>query len=579
MDRYWPFPVTSWLKDETLFSLCSRIHRVSGNIFANKTCQQLFQHPLAGSQHDFPARVDQFIEQSKGAYGDSNAVINRTLLPYFLPWKSEALSKRAVARVRDTNVGPLKFLLGISTSRFRAHLPLKACNGCMSDDRQHYGVAYWHLMHQYPGVWVCLDHREPLREANVKATGVGRFLWYLPDEELLNPVPILEPSTLEALLRFALLTHQSTTALRGGHIDAQRLAVVYAARLSTLTNTTNQNRLTRRALGTRYAMSVAPLRLIAELSALAANAEQGCSQLARIQRNLTSAHPIRHLSLIQWLYADWADFWQHYSSTETFQPCPSANHILSRPKPRSQPTSRPERQAFLTLLEQESTSISAAALLMGISTQTALTWATDAGITVKRRPKLIVSTVREKIIQGLAKGEDKQSIATELSLSIQSITRVLQTEIGLREVWREALMQRRTVEHREKWTIAVKQNPQASKKILRMIEPGTFAWLYRNDRDWLHEKQLAIPSIGSNNVALNWDARDTDLAHMVDQAVLQYALLHPGERVTLQRLYQALPELKRRLSQLGRLPLTQAAISAATTRSHTTENHNGSLFG
>lgn len=579
MDRHWPFPISSWLDDETLFSLCSRIHRVSGNVFASVTCQQLFQHRTAGSQHDFPARIDRFVERSKGAYGQSNEIIARTLLPYFLPWKSETLAAQAMARVRHTNAGPLKFLLGISTSRFRAHLPLKACDGCISDDKNRNGVAYWHLTHQYPGVWICPRHHEPLREANVKATGVGRFLWFLPSDELLNPAPTLDSSAQQALLRFALLTLESVKALQERHIDSQRLAIAYASRLTAHKKEIGWDRPTNRTVGMHYSNSVAPLRQVAELSALAANAEQGRDQLARIQRSLnTSTHPLRHLSLIQWLYVDWADFWQHYSSTKASQPL-CTDHPPSKPPPESSPGRSLKRQAFFDQLKQRSTSISAAARAVGISTNTAMAWATEAGIAVKQRPKLVHGSVREQVIQKLRTGENKQSVADTLGLSIQSITRVLQTEIGLRTAWREALNKRHRLDCRGKWTTAMKQNPNASKKTLRLIEPATFAWLYRNDLEWLNEKQLALRTIRSNNVSLDWDTRDTDLAHAVTKAALQCVLQHPAKKVTLQMLYQALPELKRRLSQLGRLPLTQAAIIAAITNGHAIPRNDLPLFG
>lgn len=580
MDRHWPLPVSSWLDDETLFSLCSRIHKVSGNVFASVTCQQLFQHRLTGSQHDFPARIDQFVERTKGTYGNSNEIIGRTLLPYLLPWKSKTLSAQAVARVRHTNVGPLKFLLGISTSRFRAHFPLKACDGCMSDDKNRNGVAHWHLTHQYPGIWMCPRHHEPLREANVKATGVGRFLWFLPSDALLNPAPMLDSSAQQALLRFALLTLESVTALRSHHIDPQRLAIVYASRLHSNADGISLGRLTRIALGAHYAESVAPLREVAELSALAANAGQGSNQLARIQRSpSTSTHPLRHLSLIQWLYADWADFWQHYSSTETCHPA-CADRSISKPQAKLSPEEHPQRQAFLTQMKKGSASISAAAQIVGVTVHTAMSWATEAGIAIKHRPKRIHESARQQIIQKLRKGGNKQSIANELGLSTQSITRVLQTEIGLRVAWREALTKRRCAECREKWLTAMKRNPHASKKTLRLIEPAPFAWLYRNDREWLNEKLLAVPSIGRNNVSVDWDKRDADLAHAVSKAALQCFLHQPAQKINVQKLYQTLPELKRRISQLGRLPLTQAAIIAATNSStHVAEGDNGSLFG
>ena len=59
----------------------------------------------------------------------------------------------------------------------------------MDADLAKYGWRYWHLAHQYPGVWACAEHGTFLRESNIKATGVGRFQWHLPDKGALVALP------------------------------------------------------------------------------------------------------------------------------------------------------------------------------------------------------------------------------------------------------------------------------------------------------------------------------------------------------------------------------------------------------
>ncbi|UUZ77528.1 hypothetical protein LP414_10400 [Polaromonas sp. P1(28)-13] len=64
-----------------------------------------------------------------------------------------------------------------------AHARMKACEACMKDDCAAFGWAYWHVDHQYPGMWICQKHSQQLRESTFKATGVERFQWHLPAEE------------------------------------------------------------------------------------------------------------------------------------------------------------------------------------------------------------------------------------------------------------------------------------------------------------------------------------------------------------------------------------------------------------
>ena len=77
--------IDQWLPDETLFSVCSRIHTLSGRQRPDPTCLSLFGHPRQGSAHDIPIRVDEFTERTNGVFGDSQSVIlERTILPFFL---------------------------------------------------------------------------------------------------------------------------------------------------------------------------------------------------------------------------------------------------------------------------------------------------------------------------------------------------------------------------------------------------------------------------------------------------------------------------------------------------------------
>ena len=50
-------PAMEWLPDETVFSLCSRLHFLSGHHVPTKTNQLLFGTARAGSAHDVPAHV------------------------------------------------------------------------------------------------------------------------------------------------------------------------------------------------------------------------------------------------------------------------------------------------------------------------------------------------------------------------------------------------------------------------------------------------------------------------------------------------------------------------------------------
>lgn len=128
-------PLLQWLPGETFYSLCSRHHRFSGHPVSAYTTKSLFGHRHGGNQHDFPSRLDAFVERVEGVHGDAEHIARkRTLLKFYAPFNRPSAIEDAVASMRSTSVAHLKYKLGILTSRFRAHHPLKACPACMAAD-------------------------------------------------------------------------------------------------------------------------------------------------------------------------------------------------------------------------------------------------------------------------------------------------------------------------------------------------------------------------------------------------------------------------------------------------------------
>src|SRR3546814_5850196 len=71
-------------------------------------------------------------------------------------WSSDVCSSDL--RLCAGNASTIKGLLWLPASRIRANHPLKFCFLFLESDRRQSGVAYWHLTHQLPGVWICPAH-------------------------------------------------------------------------------------------------------------------------------------------------------------------------------------------------------------------------------------------------------------------------------------------------------------------------------------------------------------------------------------------------------------------------------------
>lgn len=556
-----------WLPGETLFSLCSRQHHLWGYSLSSRSTEIMFGGKRLGTQHDFPSGLDAFALRTEGQLGSAIEIArDRTMLRFYRPFLGTADIDHAALAMRGLAVAHLKFRLGLLTSRFRANHPLKACVACMHADLAEHGWVYWHLVHQFPGVWMCPVHGTPLRISQVKSTGVERFLWSRPAEgHLVDPWPASDGAQRSALMRLSQLTLALVESDRAdGWLGVDAVQTTLRARLRErgwLTATGNA----RLALAAAdYLQHCLKLRLPSELASLPSTVEEAQTQIGRLIRTLRSGvHPIRLLVAIDWLFSKADDFLALHAGASDADPDRPSNKITAS---ASQPTSELARRARLAELMRSGTSATAAAKEIGIDVSTAMAWAAAEGVQVPRRPKFLNAEVRASLLHCLRKGMDKADAAGRHSISLETVTRLLHTEIGLHSAWkaaRAAAAQRRA---RGAWQKLLCDHPALGVKLLRAMDPASYAWLYRNDREWLTDNAPAKVASHSNprQSTVRWDERDLSLSAEVEKAVER--LSRPGRPLQLWKIYQAVPELKPKLAVLRRLPLTQQVIERAVGR-------------
>jgi len=555
-----------WLPDETLFSLCSRHHLLSGNYKSRTTCLQLFGHSHQGLAHDFPSRIAHFCKVTKDQLGTSNEIVlSRTLLPFYLPFADRELGRTATRSMTGDSIGGLKFRLGLLTSGFRANHPLKACRTCMSVDREQAFIAYWHLPHQLPGVLICPIHHELLQYSNQKATGVGRFMWTLPsDQDMACPTMErpLSSSAKSIALSLAQLAIHITRNHNQERFDQSRLAKTYRSRLTTLGFTRGKSQSLRADIVSKsYVDFLSPLICHPELQTLLSDQSHAATDVRRLTSGLAAIHrpihhPLRHIALIAWLFESYSNFKATYDSVVH-----ESNTAHSTRTTRAHPL----KAQFLDLIGQ-GTAISTASRSLGVDPSTGMAWASTSGKDVQllKRPSKIKSDLHDSITASLRAGETKAAVAEQALVSASTINRILKTVPGLQSDWKLATYLKVQNEKRLAWRMALERNPHSGIKGIRIVEPSAYAWLYRNDADWLRAQKDELPPQSRHSKSpVNWDVRDHDLCQLVRTTCMHIAQEAPYKRIKLWQIYQRIPGLKTKLERMDKLPLTQAAIRSA----------------
>lgn len=556
-----PLIPLEWLPDETLFSLCSRHHRLSGNRLPATTCRTLFGHPRQGCAHDFPSRIDSFALATRGCLGSAEQIVyDRTLLPYFLPFAQPEIGRAAIDAMRGPSIGGLKFRLGLLTSGIRAHHPLKGCLDCIEDDLRSYASAYWHRSHQLPGAAVCLKHKTWLCASNRKASGVGRFEWLLPHASHLipiskGPVPVPALKLAQAAIALSSAAPGQTSAP-----DHTRQCYRQALREKGLMVGAEPYRLRHKEAGAEFAEFRRALT-VAISGGPPPSINEAAAEVARlIYKPRSGTHPLKHLLLITWLFPSFEEF---SAQCRTDRRVPVGQP--QRPDECAEPARGAQKRVFFALLGS-GLAVSTASGRVGVDAATGMAWAAAQGIATPRRPKILKPEVHARMVKALMGGAGKDDAASIGGVSVSTVTKVLRTEVGLRQAWRSAQFNTARDHHRSCWLNALDANPQSGVKVARLLEAASYAWLYRNDRTWLTENTRPTALIASSQ-RIDWDARDADLASAVRIAALDILNQSRTRAVRLWQLYQQVPELKAKLAQLDRLPLTRAAVFQAATSS------------
>lgn len=566
---FWQLPhITKWLPQETLYSFASRHHHISGNVLPAETSMQLFGHRRQGSSHDMPSRIDEFVRRTEGILGDPDSVIHEhTLLPFYFPYRTELDSVNAISTVRHAGNGGLKGQLGILASRFGASHPLKACSECILYDQQYIQVAYWHMEHQWPGAWVCLRHQKLLQYAQFKVNGEGRFHWCLPLDVLYATG--MEQKRFEAshdlVVRLTECACGLSTFPKGFHFSPTRLASTYQNRLRELGCFGTTKRFKSAEFLQLLEVVCRPLSHVHGLKILNGTDVPLLNQFSRlIDEHRGVAHPLKHFVIVLALFNNWEMFLAAYGATAAMLEGYESSNDRVAPKDLDRPLIKTQKIALVEAIKN-GLCITAAAQSFDVAVATAMAWAAEAGIHSPKRSKFFSQERRKIAIQMLSNGGSKEETATAVSVSMQTITLLLRTEPGLRAKWNQVKFDRTQKETRASWTRMSKKFRPISGHLLRKMLPSVFAWLYRNDRNWLEDYNSALlRPLRTNNSNIRWDARDVNYSQAIDAAALALHLARPGSQIRLANLCNSIPELKARLSNLDQLPLTHAAITRAT---------------
>lgn len=472
-----PFFLQRLFPDETLYSWCARYHRLSGNRLARDTSLQLFGSATAGFLHDMPSHVGAFAERTRQKLGTAEHLCRQhTLLSYYIPFRSATLIKESITAMTGNSVRDLKFRLGLPASRVGANHPLKACPRCMVEDVGATGIAYWHMDHQYPSVWICPKHGCTLMQCTSRTKTTKRLQWVLPDtveQESWCDFGAPQGTGLKFLQKLAQISSDAVRST-GPNVNQNMLrdcCLMAAHKRGWLQDSGRANLTAIRLAFLGHTAGIPSVPGFEFVRGVAA--QDGGFLGGMLRSDRAHKHPVKYFTLIAFLFDSWGEF------------AKAANERGSGSDQHSIFEADPRRSLLAQRVRHEGLSVSEAARQLDLPFSKAMYWAKKDDLPFERRPRIIDAHLAQMIADGLTRGLNCEEIAHESGTTIDAVRRYRDTHADVREAWNSARSVLQREEFRHDFLKVMHANPNAHQTQLRKTPGSHFDWLRTHDLEWL----------------------------------------------------------------------------------------------
>jgi len=516
--------------DELLYSMCAKYVATMKYALSNQSVvEDLFGASHARAVVDLPSRINHLISVlPHGHQLDANLLLAKhTMLPFYGPFLPDNRYDRIKTGMLQKRNQGVHLSLGIIGSQIALPKFLQYCPICYEQDRNQYSEAYWHRIHQAPGVFVCPEHEVWLESTKIPSHGSHAFVVAEAGISNLSPRFINEHDIVANDL---LMISQSVSWLLNKGlvpIGLDDLKKRYLAALISRGFATHSGRVrTCKLIETfkkRYTSELLKL-LNCEISG-----HSDRSWLARMVQTNQPQSPVRHLLLIHLLEYTLEEF---FKLETTYTPFGNGPWLCLNPVcPKHKKATIKEFQLGYSLNVQRRPVGTFACLSCGFTYSRIGPDLTPAD-----------STRISRIIKyGRVWDEELERMWFDLTIPIKDIcTRLgVHYETVRRHLHRLGLSLKRDGSQRwntseimqetgaanldlcrQLWLKEINREPQP--KLFQLIQtiPQVYRTLYQLDAEWLnsHKPQVNRKRKWSR-IPVDWDARDRWLVNQVDGAV------------------------------------------------------------
>lgn len=509
------------LPDESLYSRICRFLSV---------CEYSTEQALELLAGDSRAAIHPYLTSNLGSLAQSTGESSKALLSCqtLRPLFSNYLPNyRNVIEDAAASTNEVIRASQLSTFREKETLSVKYCPVCAKNDLHEYGVAYWHLNHQIPGVEACSAHRTWLVHQELP----GRChvcCHFLPSSETI-PIHCTDVAT-----EFSYFAAQRVLVLQALSQDESRavLSTDYQNQLGLSGFLTASGRVRRKIiLEGLYELSEG---LFLSPTHLSVRSRLDFSFVSTFLSGQYPQHPFKHL-LFEFFLSRCRPF------TGVKDESLSTRTAINR-----------EKQCCDLL--KLGLSMAAVSREVGKSRCYVKSVALRNNIPVNLKPRKITEGIKASVIQLALKGFHRDVIAKKHHISSGSVEQIISTTTGLVERRKQCKAESLRRRYRCQIVRFINLNPNVSRQEIKRAQEAAYYWLYNHEYAWL-ETVLPTASKTQHVDRVDWFQRDNEL---VD--VIRELLLSSSNKKSRTELDKALGGHGWLTSKIAKLPKTRELL-------------------
>lgn len=545
---------------ELLYSWFARYHLYSGNVSFKNTTYDLFGNHSHIATPDLSTELLSLHKRtSHFSPPNPKEWINKhTFYNYYTAFSPKQLKKEVINAMLNGNHKALHMKTGIMASTIQENKYFRYCPKCVSDNFTLYGEPYLHTLHQLPSCFICPTHNEILCDSDIPFRGYNKHE-YIPFR-IANcsgnrAVEIQDEKVFNTLL---LIAKESEYLISTEfNFDLEDIQEKYKILLSNKGLLSLNGNIRQQDLSTMFYNFYGGEVLNLLQSSIDID-NQTCWLKTITRKHRKTFHPIRHILLILFLG-------ESLHSLKTINIENPIKPFGIGAFPCLNIASEHYKQKIINNVE---ISISKTNLLIGTFECNCGFIYTRRGPDPERKELYNISRVKQFGDIWLSKlkqliNENRYSyreIAKRLNADTNTIikySKSIPSVLDLNNPNPKSLKPN----YRKQWRLLMKQNQTLTKTELRKKAPNIFAWLYRNDRNWLDVNSPEPKKGGNKHRRVNWKKRDNELSLEMIPIIVDLFNQSKPIRVTKSTIGKRLNKLSLIEKNINKLPKVQFIFS------------------